>query len=205
MSQYIELHATHPNMRTINIIADGLRSGALIAYPTDSGYALGCCVGMRKPLERMQIIRRLDSHHNYTLICQDISEISEYARVDNPSYRILKRCTPGGYTFILPATHDVPKLMLAKRKTVGVRIPDHQIALSIAQALGQPLLSTTLIMPGERDPLVMPEDVSEKVGKQVDMIIDGGYCGYEPTTVVDLTHDVPEILRYGSGDTGLFE
>lgn len=206
VSQYIEVHAMHPQPRSIELIVDSLRSGAVIAYPTDSGYALGCCIGMRKPLERIKKIRHLDEQHNFTLICRDLSEISQYARVDNPTYRVLKRCTPGGYTFILQATHEVPKLILAAhRKTIGIRIPDHQIALAIVEQLKQPLLSTTLILPEHHKPLIYPEEVSEEIGDKVDMVIDSGYCGFEPTTVVDCTTSPFEVLRIGSGDPSIFK
>ena len=204
MSHFIELHAVCPDPRQVAVIADSLRTGAVIAYPTDSGYALGCAIGLRKPLERIKHIRQLDDNHNFTLICRDLSEISQYARVDTAAYRVLRKCTPGGYTFILPASHEVPKLVQAHRKTIGIRIPDHQIALALADALGQPLISTTLIMPNVSDPLVYPEDVNDQVGDMVDIVIDGGYCGFEPTTVVDLTAQRPTVLRQGSGDTSLF-
>ena len=204
MSQYLALHPTKPEARVLSVVVEGLKAGAVIAYPTDSGYALGCKMGLRQPLTRIRAIRALDDKHNFTLICRDLSEIATYARVDNFAYRILKRCTPGGYTFILQASSEVPRLLLEKRKTVGIRIPDHQIALSLAEALGEPLLSTTLILPGQSTPLIYPEDVGEALRNQVDIVIDGGYCGFEPTTVVDLTTDTPKVLRQGSGDVSLF-
>ena len=205
MALFIELHSVSPDARQVATIAEAMLGGAVIAYPTDSGYALGCSVGMRKPLERIKAIRHLEDSHNFTLICRDISEISTYAVVDTPAYRILRRCTPGGYTFILPATHEVPRLVQADRKTIGVRIPDHQIALALSQALEQPMISTTLIMPDNETPLIYPEDVNDQLGSLVDIVIDGGYCGLEPTTVVDLTTVKPTVLRQGSGDVGMFE
>ena len=204
MGQYLPVHPVTPEHHFLTVIIDSLKEGAVIAYPTDSGYALGCKMGMKQPLERICKIRDLDEHHNFTLICRDLSEISTYAKVDNYTYRALKRCTPGGYTFILNASSEVPRLLLSKRRTVGIRIPDHQIALSIAEALGEPLLSTTLILPGDTEPLIYPEDVEERLGNQVDIVIDGGYCGYEPTTVVDLTGPQPIIKRQGSGDSSVF-
>ncbi len=204
MSDYIELHAVNPDVCQVEMICEGLRSAAVIAYPTDSGYALGCAIGMCQPLDRIKRIRDLDDEHNFTLICRDLAEITQYAKVDNSAHRILRKCTPGGYTFILPATHRVPKLVQANRKTIGVRIPDHQIALAIAEQLGQPLISTTLIMPGCMDPIIYPEDVSDQVGSLVDIVIDGGYCGFEPTTVVDLAEGKPQVRRQGSGDVGIF-
>lgn len=204
MSEYIEIHPTHPQPRTIELIVDSLRAGAVIAYPTDSGYALGCCIGMRKPMERITAIRRLDEQHHFTLICRNLSEIARYAQVDNATHRLLRRYTPGGYTFILKATHEVPKLILAAhRKTIGVRIPDHQTALAIAEGLQQPLLSTSLILPDEVNPLIYPEDISDKISNLVDLIIDAGYCGFEPTTIVDCTTSPFEIIRTGSGDPNI--
>ncbi len=204
MSQILTVHPVTPEHHLLQVIVDSLRDGAVIAYPTDSGYALGCMMGLKQPLERICKIRNVDQTHNFTLICRDLSEIAKYAKVDNFSYRILKKCTPGGYTFILNASSEVPKLMQSKRKTVGVRVPDHQIALSIAEALGEPLLSSTLILPGQTEPLIYPEDVGEQLGNQVDLVIDGGYCGFEPTTVVDLTGSQPVVKRQGSGDSAVF-
>ncbi len=200
MSQYFEIHSSRPDPRCLAWVVESLKKGAVIAYPTDSGYALGCCMGQRRPLQRIRSIRNLEPSHNFTLICRDLSEISRFARVDNSVYRLLKKCTPGGYTFILKATQDVPKLMLAAgKKTVGIRVPDHQLALSLVGALAQPLLSATLILPGQKTPLVYAEDVTEAVGNQVDMVIDGGYCGFDPTTVIDFSDGQPVILRQGSG------
>lgn len=206
MSQYLEIQSASPDHRTLNMITDALKKGAVIAYPTDSGYALGCALGLAQPLKRIKQIRALDDKHNFTLICRDLSEISTYARVDNIAYRLLKRLTPGGYTFILQATKEVPKLMLpGNQKTIGIRVPEHQMALAISAALGQPLLSTTLMLPGQITPLVYADDVIEAIDKQVDIVIDAGYCGFEPTTVVDCTVSPYVVLREGSGDVSFFE
>lgn len=205
MNQYLPVNPVNPEPNLLSVIVESLREGAVIAYPTDSGYALGCMMGLLKPLVRICKIRHIDEKHNFTLICRDISEIAKYAKVDNLAHRVLKRATPGGYTFILPAAPGMPKLLQERRTTVGVRIPDHQIALSIVEALGEPLLTTTLILPGQKEPLIYPEDVGEALLHQVDIVIDGGYCGFEPTTVLDLTGSEVKILRYGSGDPALFE
>ncbi|TNF68624.1 MAG: threonylcarbamoyl-AMP synthase [Gammaproteobacteria bacterium] len=206
MSQFIEINANKPQQRLLDEIADSLKEGAVIAYPTDSGYALGCKMGLKKPLQRIKKIRKLDDKHNFTLICRDLSEISVYARVDNPTYRLLKRSTPGSYTFILAATSKVPTLMLNKsKKTVGIRIPDHPIPLALSETLGEPILSTTLILPGGKEPLIYAEDVTEHLNNDLNYILDCGYCGYEPTTVIDLSVSPYEILRYGSGDVSVFE
>lgn len=205
MSKYIELNPYSPYQQVLTDIVKDFNEGKVIAYPTDSGYALGCKIGLKSPVKKIQMIRALDSTHNFTIICRDLSEISVYAKVDNPTYRVLKRCTPGGFTFILKGTSAVPDLMLNKsKKTIGIRIPDHPVPLMLADALKQPLLSSTLIMPGHQAPLIYPEDVNHYAGEHVDVIIDAGYCGYDPTTVVDFTELPPEVLRYGSGDHHLF-
>lgn len=205
MSQYIELHPTHPDKRRIKLIIEHLEKGAVIAYPTDSGYALGCAMGLKAPLERIKRIRNLDDKHNFTLICRDLSEISTYAKIENTTFRLLKRCTPGGYTFILPASHEVPKLLQSRRKTIGIRIPDHNVPLALTAALAKPLMSTTLILPDKSEPLCYPEDVNEHIGHQVDIIIDAGYCGFEPTSVIDCTSEQPAVVRRGSGDVSFLE
>lgn len=205
MSQFVELHPVKPQISLIEAIVSGMKAGGIIAYPTDSGYALGCKLGLHKPLERIRTIRQLPATHHFTLICRDLSEISRYAKVDTAIYRILKRCTPGGYTFILPATNLVPKMMQTAVKTVGIRIPEHQIPLAIAEVLGEALVTSTLILPHMESPLVYPEEVNDMVGKEVDIIIDGGYCGYESTSIIDLTERMPKVIREGSGDVSLFE
>ena len=206
MSQYVEINPTRVQQHRLDEIVECLNEGSVIAYPTDSGYALGCKMGLMRPLKKIKEIRKLDDKHNFTLICRDLSEISTYAKVDNPSYRLLKKATPGHYTFILLGTSKVPKLMLNKsKKTVGIRIPDHPIPLLLSEALGEPIISTTLILPGQNEPLTDASDVSEMLNNDLNIIIDCGYCGYEPTTVVDLSTKPAMILRHGSGDISLFE
>lgn len=206
MSILIELNAGNPNPRDLAILVSAIKEDKLIAYPTDSGYAFGCAMGAKRAIKRISDIRELESKHNYTLICRDLSHISHYARVDNASYRLLKRCTPGPFTFILPASNQVPKkLKNASKKTIGIRVPDHPIAHAIAEQLGESLLSSSLILPGSTTPLVYAEDVEEAIGGQIDYLVDGGYCGFESTTVIDMTGNVPEVLRHGLGDVSWLE
>lgn len=205
MSELIELNPMHPNPNLLDLIVRNLKGGAVIAYPTDSGYALGCALQQREALERLRKIRKLSSHHNFTLICRDLSEIAKFAQVNNTQFKLLKRLTPGGYTFILPATREVPSLVLSKQDTIGIRIPDHPIPLAISEALHAPLLSTTLIMPEQNVPLIYAEDVVDEVGKEVELIIDAGFSGFEPTSVIDLTGDQAIVIRKGSGDVSEFE
>ncbi|WP_119342663.1 L-threonylcarbamoyladenylate synthase [Facilibium subflavum] len=207
MSQYIELNAYSTDKKQLDRVIQALKEGKVIAYPTDSGYALGCKMGLKKPLQQIKKIRQLDDKHNFTLICRDLSEIAAYAKVDNTAYRLLKRCTPGGYTFILPATSKVPGLMLNKsKKTVGIRVPDHPIPLLLSDCLGEPLLSTTLILPGKVSPIVYADELTDTdENRMIDYVLEGDYCGYEQTTVVDMTETPPQILRFGSGDSSLFE
>lgn len=205
MSELLELHPGQKNPHLLQIIVDSMRLGAVIAYPTDSGYALGCALRQKAALERIRAIRKLDEYHNFTLICRDLSEISRYAKISNVNFRILKRLTPGGYTFIFEATKEVPDLVLTKRETIGIRIPDHAVPLMIADALQEAFISTTLMMPDEVTPLLYSDDVVDRVGDCVDLIIDSGYAGFEPTSVVDLTDESPVIVRRGSGDVSEFE
>ena len=205
MSELIELNPSHPQKEQLNLITAYLHQGALIAYPTDSGYALGCALNQQGALERIRAIRNLPPQHNFTLICQDIAEISHYAKLNNTQFKLIKRLTPGGYTFILPASREVPAPVLSKQATVGVRIPDHPIPLLIAETLGAPLLTSTLILPDMHTPLIYREDVVDHVGNAVDLIIDAGYSGFESTSVLDLTGPYPVILRKGSGDISAFE
>lgn len=205
LSQRIELFSRSPDPRLLEIIVSALKAEALIAYATDSGFALGCVIGKKSPLERIKKIRNLDEKHHFTLMCRDLSDISKFAEVDTATFRILKRYTPGGYTFILNATRNVQKLLLqAGKKTIGIRISDHDVPLAITAALGEPLLTSTLILPGHTDPLKDADDVSDALGEQIDLIICGGYCGFERTSVVDLTGNYPVVLREGSGDISEF-
>lgn len=206
MSQFYQIHQVDPQARLIRGAADIVRGGGVIVYPTDSAYALGCRMGEKSALDRIRRIRRLDAKHNFTLVCRDLSEIATYARVSNGAYRLLKHTTPGPYTFILRATSEVPRrLMHPKRKTVGLRVPDNAIAAALTAELGEPMMSVTLIMPGDELPLTDPYDIRKTLEHEVDLVIDGGYCGMEPTTVVDLADDIPRILRAGKGDPSSFE
>jgi len=202
MSQFFQIHPVNPQTRLIKQAADILNEGGVIAYPTDSAYALGCRIGEKTASDRIKTIRRLDDKHNFTLMCRDLSEISVYAKVGNQQYRMMRNHSPGPYTFILPATSEVPRRLLhPKRRQIGVRIPDNPIALALLEALGEPLMSVTLVMPNETDPLTDPYEIRDLLEYQVDLVIDGGFCGMEPTTVVDLTVDPPVILRQGKGDS----
>ncbi len=205
MSQFFQIHPDNPQKRLIDQTVEQLRQGAVIVYPTDSGYALGCQIEDKHALDRIRAIRRLDDRHNFTLVCRDLSEISTYAKVDNTTYRLLKATTPGAYTFILDATRDVPRRLQSRRKTIGIRIPDNAIAQALLEGLGEPLMSTTLILPGEIHPESDPYEIRQGLEHAVDLIIDGGYGSFEPTTVVDLTGDVPEVTRSGLGDPSPFE
>jgi tRNA threonylcarbamoyl adenosine modification protein (Sua5/YciO/YrdC/YwlC family) len=205
MSQYFEIHPTHPQQRLIHQAVEIIDRGGVIAYPTDSSYALGCHIGDKKALERMRRIRKIDEKHNMTLVCSDLSEISTYARINNTDYRLLKSLTPGPYTFILNATHEVPRrLMHPKRRTIGIRVVDHPVVKALLEELGQPLMSCTLILPGKSMPMTEAEEIRDELEKQLDLVIDSGNCGIEPTTVIDLTGDVPRLVREGMGrDHGL--
>ena len=201
MSQYFSIHPDNPQHRLIAQAAEIVRRGGVIVYPTDSVYAIGCHIGDKQALERVRNIRRVDKNHNFTLLCRDLSELANYARVDNSDFRILKAQTPGPFTFIPPASSEVPKrLMHPKRKTVGIRVPDSPIAQALLEELGEPMMTVTLIMPGDEYPLTDPYDIRQTLESHVDAIIDGGYCGLEPTTVVDMTGDQPELRRQGMGD-----
>lgn len=200
MSQFLIVHPTHPQGRLIGLAAEVVRAGGVIVYPTDSTYALGCRIGDKGAVDRIRAIRRLDDRHHFTLVCRDLSELATYARVDNASYRILKRYTPGPFTFLLPATRDVPRrLMHPKRRTIGLRVPDHTIAQALLEAIAEPLMSTSLILPGADGPLTDPIEIRELLAHQVELVIDGGQGGQVATTVVDLT-DVPaRVTRPGLG------
>ena len=201
MSQFFAIHPDNPQSRLLRQAATIVNDGGVIVYPTDSGYAFGCNVGHKRALERIRSLRQLDKNHNMTMVCRDLSQLSTYAKFSTPSYRLLKAFTPGAYTFILNATHVVPRLMLhPKKRTLGLRVPDNTIALALLECLENPLMSTTLILPGAQAPLSEPDAIRDLLGEQVDLIIDAGNCGHEPTTVVDLTGDYPVILREGKGD-----
>jgi len=200
MSHYFEIHPDNPQARLIKQAADIINQGGVIIYPTDSSYAIGCHLGDKKAMDKIRMIRQLDKNHNFTLVCRDLSEISHYAQVDNINYRLMKTLTPGPYTFILPATREVPKRLLnPKRKTIGIRVPDNDVCSALLKELDQPIMSSTLSLPGEEYPMTDPYQIRLKLESVIDLIIDGGYCGHEPTTVVNLTNDKPEILRQGLG------
>ena len=206
MSQFFQIHPENPQARLVRQAADIIRAGGVVVYPTDSAYAIGCHIGDKNALDRIRRIRKLDDRHNFTLVCRDLSEIATYSRVDNKVYRMLKHCTPGPYTFILRATSEVPRrLMHTKRKTVGLRVPDNNIVQALLSDLGEPMMSVTLIMPGDEYPLIDPYDMRETLQHDVDLVIDGGYCGMEATTVVDLVDDAPLVMRAGKGDIAPFE
>lgn len=205
MAQYFEVHPTHPQARLVARAAEILRGGGVVAYPTDSCYALGCQLGDKDAMVRLRRIRDVDERHHFTLMCRDLSEIASYARVDNAQFRLLKLCTPGSYTFILEATRELPRRLLhPKRKTIGLRIPDHPVALALLAELGEPLLSTTLILPGDEEPLTDGEAIRERLEHEVDAVLDAGSCGVVPTTVVDLTGRAPEVVRRGKGPVAPF-
>ena len=200
MSQFFQVHPDNPQVRLVRQAADIIRAGGVVVYPTDSAYALGCHIGDKNALDRIRGIRSLEPKHNFTLVCRDLSEVASYARVDNAAYRLLRSNTPGPYTFILEATSEVPRrLQHPKRKTIGLRVPENNIALALLADLGEPLMSVTLIMPGDEYPLIDPYEIRELLQQQVDLVIDGGYCGMEPTTVVDLSTGVPVVTREGKG------
>lgn len=205
MSQFFAIHPENPQARLVRQAVDIVHKGGVIAYPTDSAYALGCHIGDKQAMERIRRIRKLDADHNFTLVCRDLSELGTYARVDNTAYRLIKHATPGPYTFILEATGEVPRRLLhPKRKTVGLRVPDNPTAQALLAELGQPMMSVTLILPGDEFPLTDPYDIRESLEHEVDLVIDGGYCGLEPTTVVDMTGEAPRVIREGLGDVTKF-
>jgi len=205
MSQFFQIHPHNPQPRLIRQAVAIIRAGGVIAYPTDSSYALGCQLGDRSAMERIQRIRRTDKYHNFTLVCRDLAEIAIYARVDNSQYRLLKAATPGPFTFILRATREVPRrLQNPKRKTIGIRVPDNPIVRALLEELGEPMMSSTLILPGEDRPLNDPEAIRERLEPQLDLIIDGGPCSHQPTTVLDLVDDTSRLVRQGKGDASPF-
>lgn len=205
MSQFFHIHQENPQPRLIRQAAEMVRNGSVIVYPTDSGYALGCHLGDKDAVTRIRRIRDMDDKHHLTLMCRDLSELGQYARVDNVQFRLLKSNTPGSYTFILEATREVPKRVLhPKRSTIGLRIPDHPVALALLAELDEPLLSCSLILPGEEVTMHDAEEIRDAIGNQVDLIIDGGPVGLEPTTMIDLSGSEPVLVRRGKGDTRPF-
>lgn len=201
MADWIELHPVNPQKRLLTQVAQRVREGAVIAYPTDSCYALGCHLDDKDAADRLRRIRDFDRHHQFTLVCRDLSEIATYARVDNRQFRLLKQLTPGPYTFILAATKELPKRVAhERRKTVGIRVPDHVIAQALLETLDEPLISCTLQFPGEAEPVSAPEDYREQLDRSVDIVIDGGPCGTVPTTVLDLSEDGVRLVREGKGE-----
>ena len=202
MSQFFEIHPDNPQKRLIQQAVEIINKGGVVIYPTDSSYAIGCHLGDKKAVDKIRMIRQLDKSHDFTLVCRDLSEISQYAVVDNMNYRLLKSLTPGPYTFIMQASREVPKRLLnPKRKTIGLRVPDNAVCSALLEELDQPLMSSTLTMPDEEYPMTDPYQIRLKLESVVDLIIDGGFSGHEPTTVVNLVNDVPEILRQGLGET----
>ena len=206
MGQVLEIHPVNPQPRLIQQAVEVVRSGGVIAYPTDSSYALGCHIGDKQAMERIRRIRRVGPGHNFTLVCPNLSDLSLYAKVDNTSFRLMKRVMPGPYTLILRASREVPRrLQHPKRKTIGLRVPDNRVAHALMETLGEPLMSSTLIPPGEDFPLNDPYEIEQRMGHELDLIIDGGPCGVEPTTVVNMVDGIPEIVRVGCGDPSPFE
>ncbi|MCZ6657440.1 MAG: L-threonylcarbamoyladenylate synthase [Gammaproteobacteria bacterium] len=200
MSQYFVMHTSHPQPRLLKRAVDIVRDGGLVVYPTDTTYALGCHIGDKAALDRIRQIRRLDRHHHFTLTCRDLSEVSTYARVEKASYRILKHYTPGPFTFLLPATREVPRrLVHPKRKTIGLRVPSSTIALALLETLGEPMMTTTMRLPEHEQPLTDAQEIRDVLEHVVDLVIEGGHCGVEATTVVDLTSSRPTVVRQGSG------
>jgi tRNA threonylcarbamoyl adenosine modification protein (Sua5/YciO/YrdC/YwlC family) len=205
MAQFFQVHPDNPQSRLIRQAAEILRAGGVVIYPTDSSYAIGCLIGEKAAMDRIRQIRRLGEDHNFTLVGRSLSELSAYTKLDNQAHRLIRNLTPGPFTFILAATKQVPKrLMHPKRKTIGIRIPDNRVALALLEELNEPLLSSTLILPGEEMPMMDPYEMNQILGHAVDLIIDGGYCGYEATSVVDLHDGAPRVVRVGKGDTSLF-
>jgi len=200
MSQFFQIHPDNPQGRLIHQSVEIIRRGGVIVYPTDSSYALGCHIGDKTAMERLSRIRKVSKRHNFTLVCRDLSEISTYAKVSNQHYRLMKSLSPGPYTFILPATREVPRrLQNPKRKSIGLRVPDNAIVHALLDELGEPMMSSTLILPDQDSPMTEAEDIRDLLEHAVDLIIDGGHCGTEPTTVLDMCHDEIEVQRQGMG------
>ena len=206
MARMVHIHPDNPQPRRIAEAVAALRAGGLLAYPTDSSYALGCHIGDKRAMDAIRRIRRTDKDHNFTLVCRDLSEIGLYARIDNWAYRLLRAHTPGAYTFILPATREVPKrLQHPRRRTIGIRVPDSRIVDAMLAALGEPIMSSTLLLPGDNRPLTDADEVQDRIGHQIDVVVEGGATGIEPTSVIDLSGDEVRVLRAGRGDVGVFQ
>jgi tRNA threonylcarbamoyl adenosine modification protein (Sua5/YciO/YrdC/YwlC family) len=206
VAKYFDVHPDNPQRRSVGQVVDLIRSDGLVAYPTDSCFALGCQLGNKDGLERIRAIRQLDDRHHFTLVCADFAQLGQFVYLSNAVFRAVKSATPGPYTFILPATKEVPRrLMHAKKKTVGVRIPDHVVTQAILAELGEPLLSSTLLLPGEEEPMTQGWEIKEALDHVVDAVIDSGDCGTEPTTVIDFSEDEMEVVRVGAGDLARFE
>lgn len=206
MSQFFSIHPENPQPRLIKEAVRIFQDSGVVVYPTDSAYAIGCKIADKNALDRIKLIRQLDDKHNFTLICRDLSELANYAYVDNPTFRLLKAHTPGPYTFILKATKEVPKrLMHPKRSTIGMRIPDNHILHALLKELDEPLMSATLLLPDQEYPLINAQEIYETLGRQVDLVIDGGPCGITPTTVIDLVEGTPKVIRAGKGDAKVFQ
>ncbi|PXY29284.1 threonylcarbamoyl-AMP synthase [Prauserella sp. PE36] len=205
MARYFDVHPDNPQTRSIGKVVEILRGDGLIAYPTDSCFALGSQLGNRDGIDRIRSIRQLDDRHHFTLVCQDFAQLGQFVHINNAVFRAIKAATPGSYTFILPATKEVPRRLLhPKKKTVGVRIPEHTVALALLAELGEPMLSSTLLLPGEEEPLTQGWEIKDRLDHVLDAVIDSGECGTEPTTVVDFSGDEPEIVRAGAGDVARF-
>lgn len=206
MGQYFKVHPVNPQLRLLNRAAEIVRAGGIVIYPTDSSYAFGWSLGDKAALERVRQLRGIERDHDFTLACRDLSDIATYARVENWAYRLLRALTPGPYTFVLTATHQLPKrLQDPKRRSIGIRVPDHTIAQALLDALGEPLMSSTLLLPNDALPLTDPEDIRDRLERHVDVIIDGGSCGIDPTSVLDLSRGEVIVLRKGKGDVSAFE
>ena len=206
MAQIFRVHPENPQKRLITQAVEQIRKGAVVVYPTDASYAVGCAIGNKAALEKIIRLRQLDSKHHFTIMCRDLSELAVYARVDNVAFRLLKHNTPGPYTFILRATAETPRRLLhPKRKSIGLRVPDNAIALSLLEELGEPLMTSTLQLPGDEYPVIDPEEINDRIGKQIDLILDGGWGEMEYTTVIDMSDDSIEIMREGKGDPTPFQ
>jgi tRNA threonylcarbamoyl adenosine modification protein (Sua5/YciO/YrdC/YwlC family) len=206
MARYFDVHPDNPQPRSIRQIVDIVRAGGLIVYPTDSCFAFGCQIGNRAGLARIRDIRHLDDRHHFTLVCRDFAQLGQFVKISNSVFRLVKASTPGSYTFILPATQELPRrLSHPKKQTVGVRIPDHRVTQALLAELGEPLLSSTMLLPGQDEPMTSGWEIKERLEHLIDAVIDSGDCGTEPTTVVDLSQEEPELVRRGAGDPSLFE